>query len=172
MSIVGLILDVSIIALLVATIAFAVRLNRQLTTLRDSKAELEALVRGFAEATERAESGVESMKKLAQESGERLQKTVERAQAIRDELQFMVETADSLAGRLEGAISGQRAAGPARPVASPGAPLTATRPEAPRAEPPRQAAAPAPQAATAPGGNAEARSRAERELLQALENLR
>jgi uncharacterized protein YoxC len=169
MSIVGLILDVSIIALLVATIAFAVRLNRQLTTLRDSKAELEALVRGFAEATERAETGVESMKKLAQESGERLQKTVERAQAIRDELQFMVETADSLAGRLEGAISGQRAAGPARPAA----PLTATRPEAPRqAAPAPSQAAPAAAAPAAPGGGAEARSRAERELLQALENLR
>ncbi|WP_207476450.1 DUF6468 domain-containing protein [Arenibaculum pallidiluteum] len=173
MSIVGLVLDVAIVGLLAATIAFAVRLNRQLSTLRDSKAELEALIRGFAEATERADAGVQNMKAMTEESGEKLQKALQRAQTIRDELQFMVETADSLASRLEGAISTHRSATPARPAS----PLTASRPgEPPRpqaraAEPPPAAVMP-PAPPAPPAATGEARSRAERELMQALENLR
>lgn len=195
MSILALVLDLAIVALLVATIGYAVTLNRQLSRLRDSRAELEELVRGFAEATERAEAGVQGMRRMAAESGEKLQKTVDRAQAIRDELQFMTEAADSLAARLEGAVGQGRPAQPA-PQAMPAGrpaepPLTASR----LADPPRRPAEaarrpvepppparPAPQAAppvsgTAPAtgnpaGPPTARSRAERELMQALENRR
>jgi Domain of unknown function (DUF6468) len=192
MSLLAMILDLLIVVLLVATIGYAVTLNRQLSRLRDSRAELEELVRGFAEATERAEAGVQGMRRMAGESGEKLQKTVDRAQAIRDELQFMTEAADSLAARLEGAVGQGRPAHAApqpmpavRPVEPP---LTASRladpprrpPEAARrpTEPPPAAHAVPPVPPTAPPGPgpagpaAGARSRAERELLQALENRR
>jgi hypothetical protein len=190
MSLLAMILDVLIVVLLVATIGYAVTLNRQLSRLRDSRAELEELVRGFAEATERAEAGVQGMRRMAGESGEKLQKTVDRAQAIRDELQFMTEAADSLAARLEGAVGQGRPAHAApmpagRPVEPP---LTASRladpprrpPEAARRppEPPPAAHAAPPVPPVAPPGPgpagpaAGARSRAERDLLQALENRR
>lgn len=185
MSALALILDMAIVVLLVATIGYAVILNRQLSRLRDGRAELEELVRGFAEATGRAEAGVQGMRRMAAESGEKLQKAVDRAQAIRDELQFMTEAADSLAARLEGAVGQARpvqAAPQAMPAGRPaGPPLTASRPADPPRRPAEAARRPmdppppptaAVHAAPQPGQGAGARSRAERELMQALENRR
>lgn len=207
----SLVLDLLIIGLLVATITYAVVLNRQLTQLRESRGELESLVRGFAEATMRAEAGVKAMKKTAGESGEALQATIEKAVGLRDELQLMIETADSLANRLENATRGggasvppARPAAPAQPLRPPPAagvqPLTAgplSAGPAPASGPPRAAdalradptvgsrgegprrlpsfddedAEPAP-TAPAPREDQEALTRAERELLQAIENMR
>ncbi|HSK41547.1 MAG TPA: DUF6468 domain-containing protein [Arenibaculum sp.] len=187
MSVLALVLDLAIVGLLVATIAYAINLNRRLVHLRDSKAELDELVRGFAEAAERAEAGVHGMKQMAADAGDRLQKTVDRAQGIRDELQFMVEAADSVATRLEGTIAQPRPAAPAAaakppvagsvagsapgpaPGARPGSPATGhARPRAepqaasPPAEPARRTTDPAP----------DSLSRAERELMKAIERMR
>ncbi|MDR3514846.1 MAG: DUF6468 domain-containing protein [Azospirillaceae bacterium] len=121
----ALIVDVTVVVLLVATIGFVIRLNRQLTILRDSRDELEGLIAGFGEATGRAEAGVDGMRRAAAESGETLQKAVNRAQSLRDELQFMIEAADSLANRLERVVRG----GDERIGAVPSqAPATAARP--------------------------------------------
>ncbi|MEI7608678.1 MAG: DUF6468 domain-containing protein, partial [Rhodospirillaceae bacterium] len=95
-----LILDLVIAGLLVATIVYAIQLNRQLIRLREGRGELEGLIRNFNEATSRAEAGIKTMRRAALETGEGLQKTVERAQSLRDELQFLVEAAESLARRL------------------------------------------------------------------------
>lgn len=124
----SLLLDLVIIGLLAATIGYAVVLNRQLTQLRESRGELETLVRGFAEATARAEVGVKAMKKTAGEAGEALQATIEKGQAMRDEVQLMIETADSLATRLENAVSVSRTAGPAAAPPRPAAPSQPLRP--------------------------------------------
>lgn len=195
MSVLALVLDVAIVGLLAATIAYAINLNRRLVHLRDSKAELDELVRGFAEAAERAEAGVHGMKQVAAEAGDRLQKTVDRAQGIRDELQFMVEAADSVASRLEGTITQPRPATPstaAKPPASrpaaearatdirpadarPGSATGHARPGAeqqtasPPAEPARRTAEPARRTADAAPDSL---SRAERELMKAIEKMR
>ncbi|MBI1208581.1 MAG: hypothetical protein GC191_15015 [Azospirillum sp.] len=110
MAIVTLVLDVLIVGLLAATIIYAVMLNRRLTQLRDSRGELDVLVRGFAEAAARADSGVKGMQKVASEAGEELQKTIGRAKSLRDELQFILEAADAVANRLEASASGERRA--------------------------------------------------------------
>ena len=99
-----LILDILIVILLSATIGFAIVLNRRLSRLRDNKAELDDLVKGFADAAGRAEVSVAGMKETAAKSADVLQKSIDRAQALRDELQFMIEAADSLASRLESSV--------------------------------------------------------------------
>lgn len=178
-SILSLLLDVVIVGLLVATIIYALRLNRQLSAVKESRAELEELVKGFAEATAQADSSVKGMRRTAQESGEALNSLINRAQTLKEEMELIVQAADMLANRLESASGKARAA--VMPTASPSAaPLTATpvgtRPvAAPAARP--AAASPAPQQSVPPtpgmaGGAPEPRSRAEKELLQALENLR
>ena len=91
--IVTLILDLVIAGLLVATIVYAIQLNRQLIKMREGRSEMEGLIRSFNEATTRAETGIKAMRRAAAETGEGLQKTVERAQSLRDELQFLVEAA-------------------------------------------------------------------------------
>ncbi|HYD30404.1 MAG TPA: DUF6468 domain-containing protein [Azospirillaceae bacterium] len=211
----SLLLDLVIVGLLVATITYAVILNRQLTQLRESRGELEMLVRGFAEATSRAEVGVKAMKKTAGEAGEALQSTIEKAHSLRDELQLIIETADSLANRLESATSGRgtaaavspppRPAGqPLRPPPAAGvqplSPTTSSMAPAPAQRPAVAAALGVLRGEPAPGhaarGDAplrppgyddedqempakpasreeqEALTRAERELLQAIENMR
>jgi hypothetical protein len=196
-----LILDILIVILLSATIGFAIVLNRRLSRLRDNKAELDDLVKGFADAAGRAEVSVAGMKETAARSAESLQKSIDRAQALRDELQFMIEAADSLASRLEssvGAHTVRATAGPSpaaikanarQQTPSTDPVLRAPTPGMPQrpADPPplRRGAGPAPSITSdhpaenpAPAAKPpapppqEARSRAERELLRALENLR
>lgn len=121
---VSLILDLVVAGLLIATIVYAVILNRQLIDLRESRGEMEALIRSFGDATSRAEAGIKTMKRTAAETGENLAKTVERAQALRDELHFLIEAADSLAQKLAEAPSSARQAAPPSPArqAAPSAP--------------------------------------------------
>lgn len=154
--IVSIVLNLVVIGLLIATIIFALRLSRQLSAVKDSRSELEGLVREFAESTAQADASVQGMKKTAAESGEALSAMIQRARTLKDELEIIVQAADVLADRLETASGrarqGQAAPAPAaaRPTA-PAAPLQATRPVAAGPEP---------------------RSKAERDLLQAMENLR
>ena len=105
----SLILDAFIAALLVATIGYAAVLNRKLGVLRDGKSEMEALIASISESTERAGIGVESLKQEAGRSGEALQKKVESARGLVDDLGFLIERGTRLAERLDGGIGTARA---------------------------------------------------------------
>jgi len=127
-----LVLDLVMVGLLAATIAYAIILNRQIIKLRESRGEMAELVRGLNEAMSRAETGVRGLKKTAHDTGDDLQRTVAKAQTLRDELEFMIEAADAMANRL-GNVGGERPKqGPAvRPAARPGLssrPPVASRP--------------------------------------------
>ncbi|MBY6262304.1 hypothetical protein EI613_10305, partial [Azospirillum sp. 412522] len=125
---VSIIIDVVMVGLLAATIAYAIILNRQIIKLRESRGEMAELIQGLNEAMGRADSGVRTLKKAAGDTGEDLQRTVIKAQALRDELQFMIEAGDTLANRLGGVGErdggGRRDSG-ARPAAV--APALASR---------------------------------------------
>ncbi|MEC8203399.1 MAG: DUF6468 domain-containing protein, partial [Pseudomonadota bacterium] len=82
-------------------IVYAVRLNRRLSMLQEDKAEFERLLVSFTESTTRAETSVARLKVSATDTAQSLQESVTRAQALRDDLGFMVERADELASRLE-----------------------------------------------------------------------
>ncbi|MBB4266725.1 DUF6468 domain-containing protein [Roseospira visakhapatnamensis] len=96
-----LILDIAIIALLVPTIIYAWVLNSRLADLRRNRDDLTRLIASFNEATQRAEAGVPRLRKAADEAGRSLQDRVEKAQILRDDLAFMVDRAESMAGRLD-----------------------------------------------------------------------
>ena len=97
---ISLIIDLVMVGLLAATIAYAIILNKQIIKLRESRGEMAELIQGLNEAMTKADSGVRGLKKTAADTGEDLQRTVNKAQTLRDELQFMIETADGLANRL------------------------------------------------------------------------
>lgn len=197
-----LIVDGVVAVLLIATIVYAVILNRQLARLRDGRAELADYIKGLNDATANAEAAVRGLRKAAGETGEQLQRAVDKGQALRDELQFMIESGNALADRLGGVSGGgadkarleahmdqrggeMRADPRPRPQAA--APLRTAPPRplideslmaAARAEAARQGGQPTP-ANTRGGGQAgggssegDGLSRAERELLQALESRR
>ncbi|NUB16439.1 hypothetical protein GAY28_30430 [Azospirillum brasilense] len=126
-----LVLDLVMVGLLAATIAYAIILNRQIIKLRESRGEMAELVRGLNEAMSRAETGVRGLKKTAHDTGDDLQRTVAKAQTLRDELEFMIEAADAMANRLGNGGGERPKPGPAaRSAARPG--LSARPPVASR----------------------------------------
>jgi hypothetical protein len=193
---ISLIIDLVLVGLLAATIAYAIILNKQIIKLRESRGEMAELIQGLNDAMSKAEGGVRNLKKTASDTGEDLQRTVNKAQTLRDELEFMIEAADAMATRL--GTAGDRDAGRGSAARTPIKPPLASRPAArpspimhdddhdepppARLEPPRRMAPPPPQAETRDSGSrdsaprdsmareGESLSRAERELLQAIEN--
>ncbi len=81
---IGLVLDVVVAVLLAATIVYAALLNRRLQGLRANKAEFEAMVTEFNEATRRTEGAIQALRMAAEQTGKALSAQVERAQAMRD----------------------------------------------------------------------------------------
>jgi hypothetical protein len=114
---ISLFLDVIVAALLVATIVYAAMLNRRLTGLRSNKAELEALIHSFGEACARAEAGVKTLRSATDEAT-RLQAYLDRSQALRDDLSFLLDRGSSLADRLEGGVRSARSETQGRPTAA------------------------------------------------------
>jgi hypothetical protein len=195
------IIDIIVIALLVPTIAIAVVLNRRLAALRSNKAELDALIQSFNDSCARAEAGVRSLRSATDEAT-RLQAYLQRSQTLRDDLSYLLDRGTSLADRLEGGVRTARSEVPnplsslAAAVGAMGDPggRNGPRPTLANEEPaaaaavPRMArpdrpardraaraagpAAPAPAPAEPPPGEATPRSKAERELLQALRTRR
>jgi hypothetical protein len=101
-----MIIDGIVAALLVATIVYAVILNRQIKGLRDSRSELADFIKGLNDATANAEAAVRGLRKAAGETGEQLQRAVDKGAVLRDELQFMIDSGNALADRLGVATAG------------------------------------------------------------------
>jgi hypothetical protein len=141
----SVVLDAVVAGLLLATIAFAILLSRRLGALRNDKAQLEALVHSLDDSSRRAEAGVAALRQAADEVGQELQQRVDRGQALRNDLTYIIDLGGGLADRLEGRIRTGREAKPPAP-ADPAAVGPAVDVE-PR--PRRRAAAPPPEPARA-----------------------
>lgn len=107
-NILALLVQVTVAVLLVATIIYAYILNRKLTNLRQDQAQFEQLIRQFTGALGMADSGVHNLRVAAEEAGNGLQKYVDRAQILRDELAYMLESGDALAEQLANQIRDNR----------------------------------------------------------------
>ncbi|MEY4682399.1 MAG: hypothetical protein RLZZ276_4048 [Pseudomonadota bacterium] len=126
------ILDILVAGLLLATIAFAWRLERRIALLRSEKAQFAQLMADFTQATARAEAGVRALEAAAADAGRGLEGLVARAHGLREDLVYMIERAEPIADRLSPVA---RAEAPVAPAARP-----AARPEAATARPARAAA--------------------------------
>ena len=151
---IGLVLDVILIAVVGVGIFHILRLIVQLKDLRAGRVEMERFLREFNGAIMRAEAGIKSLRAAARESGDDLEKLVSKAVMVRDELNFIVQSADGVAARLSVAASKVMHA--------------ATAPDAPSASEPQAKIKSTPAAAKTETPPA---SRAEKELLQALQKL-
>jgi hypothetical protein len=107
-------LDIVMTGLLAATIAVALILNRRLGEMRRRQTDLEALTQTFFEATRRAEDGIGRLKI----SSANLQDDVERANAVIEDLRFLIERADSAADRVESGVRATRARQQATPASA------------------------------------------------------
>ncbi|HEY4135718.1 MAG TPA: DUF6468 domain-containing protein [Alphaproteobacteria bacterium] len=111
----SLLLEGLLAALLVATIVYAALLDRRLRTLRQSRDEMQAMLVSFTAATAQAQSGLVALREMSQTGSAELQGDIERAKALRDDLNFLLDRGNGLADRLEGGIGAARVAVKAAP---------------------------------------------------------
>jgi hypothetical protein len=108
--ILGIILDVVVALMLGAAIGYAYRLERRLRALHADRAALEGLIAGLAETSSHAEAGVAGLRAASDRIGAELQQRIERADALRDDLGYMLERGGQIADRLEQAVRAGREA--------------------------------------------------------------
>ncbi len=113
--ILGHVVDLLVAVLLLATIVWAVRLDRRLKELRDGAGGMRALVGELSQATQRAEAAIAGLKDAARGSGAELARSAAKAEALREELTLLVGAGEGLADRL---AARSRAADAPRPAAA------------------------------------------------------
>jgi hypothetical protein len=109
---VALVIDLMLAALMVATIVYAIVLNRRLAAFRRGKDEMMALIADFTEATEKAHRGTEALRGAAEASGQALDGSIREAKALREDLGFLIERGAAVADRLVHDTRGARQAPP------------------------------------------------------------
>jgi hypothetical protein len=160
---VAMALDVLLIVLLLATIVYAMLLSRRLRALRADRDGIDAVVERMNEATRKADASLKGLRQSAEQAKGALDEPMAKAQALRDELAFLVQRADAAGERLADGLSGAggAVAAPARPKAAPRAGGRARDERAPS------------EADELNAGRGDAvRSQAERDLMNALRNVR
>lgn len=150
-------LTIVLIALVTAGLVQAGRLIKHLSELRKGRLEMERFIYEFNATVIRAEASVKSLRQAARDSGDDLEKLVNKAELVRDELDLIVGSADQRAARLTEAAA------------------TALRPEKAEARPAsvKTEAEPLPAVTSLPPRKSEPApsSRAEKELMQAIKKL-
>ena len=112
------VLDITVMALLVATLFHAVRLERALHGLKRDRGALDALLGTFGSSTREAEAGIEKLRGLTETAAGQLARQAELGTALKDDLSFLIDRGDRLADRMDVLVRIARpvAAEPARAV--------------------------------------------------------
>jgi hypothetical protein len=159
----GVILDVMLVILLVATIIYALTLNRRLSLLRSDGVKMEEFIQRLNSASQRAEAALTGIKVTAENAQDMMAENAGKAAALRDELLFLIDRGEKLSDDL--AVS--------RPISdSAGADLEAALDDEMREKPrPKQVPSSSRRAAPSAGQSAQ-KSQAERDLLRALRDVK
>ena len=96
----SLLIEGLLVLLLTATIYFAIRLNKRLTVLRVEKEQLEKLITQFELVADRAHSSLSGLRATADQVKSDLDDATNKSHAMRDELAFLIERADTNAEKL------------------------------------------------------------------------
>ncbi len=157
-------LETALLVLLAATLFHAMRLERALGVLKRDRAALEELVASFNSSTRAAEQGIERLRAAAEGAGRQVQRQVDVAAGLKDDLLFLTERGERLADRLDVLVRA------ARPLAQDPPPEPA--PRAPERSHPERSHAERPRAEDSDPSVPRLRSQAERDLLRALRTVR
>ena len=103
-----LVFNIVILAALAATIFYAHRLSKQFTSMQANKQAFEQLISSLNLASSRAEAAIKALREAAVQGGDQLQDKINKARELSDELEIMVQAGDNLAGRLSGLAEGSR----------------------------------------------------------------
>jgi hypothetical protein len=101
-------LDALLVILLAATLFHAVRLERALGALKRDRSALEAMVGTFNASTRAAESGIERLRVATDGAGRQIQRQIDTATTLKEDLTFLVQRAEGLADRLDDLLRAAR----------------------------------------------------------------
>lgn len=101
MQILSLVFDFVLLVLLVATIAYAARLSLVLKRFKENRDILDRMIKDLNKNVSDAEQVITKLQNTADTSGHELQRVIDKAANISDELSLMTEAGDNLANRLE-----------------------------------------------------------------------
>lgn len=141
--------------LLLVTIVYAIKLNARMSDLRARDSELQEMIGQFHQASTQAQDSALALKSAGIEAEQRIRAAIDHAQALRDDLAFIVEHGERIADRI--AYSPTRARFPD--------PASGAKMPAPSPEPAEAASDPRGEAAD---GDRPHRSEIERELAQVM----
>ena len=97
---IGLLVELVVGGLLVATIAYCFILDKRLRSLREGESDLKAIVVSLDKATSRAQAAITDLRVSADGATRELERDFKKARALADELALMVEAGDHIADRL------------------------------------------------------------------------
>lgn len=97
-------LDGAVAILLLITIGYCVVLYARLNEVRRSNATMKKLMTEFTSATERAQAGLLSIKSTGSELSNALSERIDEARALKGDLVYVTQAAQSLAERLDASI--------------------------------------------------------------------
>lgn len=113
-------LDAVVVITLLYAIYYMRIVAKSMTIIREGKSEMQQILKEMTQAISKAEETVQGMKRLADDKGRSLQKQMDDAQHLAEELKFINQTANTMAQRLEkNTTSASQAAAAAKPAAAP-----------------------------------------------------
>jgi hypothetical protein len=100
-SILSLVLNGLILIMLAASILYSSRLSIHIRAFRNSRKELDKLIKDLGTQIERADQAISDMRDASKGAGKKLQDTIVAARQITDELMVMTDSGNNLSARLE-----------------------------------------------------------------------
>lgn len=96
-----IILDLFVIICLAATIAFAIRLNKKLSTIYNSRNELQTFLNQFSKSMEKADAGIKDLRGIGESVFKTAQDQLKTAEALKSDLAFLNERGEDIAQSLD-----------------------------------------------------------------------
>ena len=87
--------------LLLVTIVYAVKLNIRISSLHERDSELREMIGQFNEASNQALDSVRVLKSVGVDADRQFKASIDRAQALRDDLAYMIERGEGIVDRFE-----------------------------------------------------------------------
>lgn len=96
-----LIFEAVFVVLLLVTIVYAVKLNTRISGLRERDSEIREMIKQFHEASDQALDSVRVLKTAGLDADREIKESIDRAEALRDDLADTIERGERIANRIE-----------------------------------------------------------------------
>ena len=103
---VPVLLDLLLMILLGATIAYCINLSRKLSVMRDAQAELAKVAQQFDQAIVRSKLGIADLKNASEKVGTELQREIEEGSQLLEEMKLINASSSRIADRLQESVGG------------------------------------------------------------------